>query len=160
MKYLFLLSFLLLSSITYSCSCIPLGKIDEKQYREYDLIIKGQIIRIVDKNFARIIYIKVEKYFKGKQNITTIKVESPSQSGSCGIFPKIGEQWLVFAYKQSNGYNTSLCTRTKNFNPKAWNFRKDEIEDDLKFLDGKITNIIRQEKLWCNRRITLKQSAA
>ena len=92
----------------------------------------------MEKNFARIIYIKVDTYFKGRQNTTTIKVESPSQSGMCGIFPKIGEQWLVFAYKKGNSYNTSLCTRTKNLNPKAWNFRKDEIDDDLKFLDGKL----------------------
>ncbi len=138
MKYLFLFSFLLLSRVTYSCSCIPLGKIDEKQYSEYDLIIKGKIIRLVEKNFARIIYITVDTYFKGRQNTATIKVESPSQSGMCGIFPKIGEQWLVFAYKKGDSYNTSLCTRTKNLNPKAWDFKKDEIDDDLKFLEDKL----------------------
>jgi len=138
MKYFFLFGLLLLSGVTYSCSCILLGKIDEKQYNEYDLIIKGKIIRLEEKNFARIIYIKVDTYFKGGQNTTTIKVESPSQSGMCGIFPKIGEQWLVFAYKKGNSYNTSLCTRTKNLNPKAWDFKKDGIDDDLKFLEGKL----------------------
>jgi len=138
MKYFFLFSLLLLSSVTYSCSCIPLGKIDEKQYSEYDLIIKGKIIRLVEKYFARIIYIKVDTYFKGRQNTTIIKIESPSQSGMCGIFPKIGEQWLLFAYKKGKSYNTSLCTRTRNLNPKAWNFKKDEIDDDLKFLEGKL----------------------
>lgn len=138
MKYIFLFSLLLLSSVTYSCSCIPLGKIDEKQYGEYDLIIKGKITRLVEKSFSRIIYIKVDTYFKGRENTTIIKVESPSQSGMCGIFPKIGEQWLVFAHKNGNSYNTSLCTRTKNLNPKAWDFKKDEIDEDLKFLESKL----------------------
>jgi hypothetical protein len=140
MKYIFLFSLLLLSSVTYSCSCIPLGKIDEKQYNEYDLIIKGKITKLVEKDFTRIIYIKVDKYFKGKLSVTTIKVESPSQSGMCGIFPQIGEQWLVFTYKKDNSFNTSLCTRTKSLNPKAkaWDYSKEEIDNDLKFLEDKL----------------------
>lgn len=138
MKYTFLLILLLLSSITYSCSCAPQGKIDEKQYAKYDLIIKGKIVKLVENGYTRIIYIRVDTYFKGKLSKKTVKVESPSQEGICGIFPEIGEQWLLFAYKKDNIYNTNLCTRTKNLSPKAWNFRKDEIEDDLKFLEEKL----------------------
>lgn len=140
MKYIFLVSLLHLSSLTYSCSCIHLGKIDEKQYKEYDLIIKGKIIKLVENNSTRIIYIKVDTHYKGTQTSKIIQVKSPSQSGVCGIFPEIGEQWLVYAFKNRNGYNTNLCTRTKNLNPKAWNFNKYDINNDLKFLEGKLTN--------------------
>ena len=139
MKYFILSILLFLSQVAYSCSCscIPLGSIDEKQYNDYGLIIKGKIDRVLETKFGRIIYIKIDICFKGKQKLVTIKIESPNQSEMCGIFPKVGEQWLIFAYKNGNIYNTNLCTRTKNLNPKAWNFRKEEIEDDLKFLRRK-----------------------
>jgi hypothetical protein len=54
----------------------------------------------------------------------------------CGIFPEIGEQWLIFARKKGNVFYTSLCTRTKNLNPKAWDYNKVFIDDDLKFLNS------------------------
>ena len=151
MKYILLFSLLLLSRVTYACSCLPLGKIDEKQYNEYDLIIKGKITKLVEKNFTRIIYIKVDKYFKGKLRVTTIKVESPSQSGMCGIFPKIGEEWLVFASKKDNSFNTSLCTRTKSLNPKAWDYRKEEIDNDLKFLEDKLETTAANKSIAASR---------
>ena len=137
MKYIFLFILLQVNTVTFACSCMPFKKIDEIQCNEYQLIIKGKITKIVEKNFTRIIYIKVERYFKGKINVNTLKVESPSQSGMCGIFPKIGEKWLVFAYKNGSSYSTNLCTRTKNLNPKAWDYRKEEIDEDLKFLENK-----------------------
>ena len=145
MKYFFLFGLLILSQIAYSCSCIPLGPLDDKQYNEYDLIIKGKVVKLIEKQFKRIIYIKVDSYFKGTQKSTTLKIESPRQSGMCGIFPKIGEQWLVFAYKKDNIYNTSLCTRTKTLNPKAWDFRKNEIDEDLKFLKRKTETTARDK---------------
>lgn len=140
MKYFYLLCLTILSQVAYSCSCIPLGTIDDKQYNQYDLIIKGKIIKLIEKKFTRITYIKVDTYFKGTQNSTTIKIKSPSQSGMCGIFPKIGEHWLIYAYKKDNAYETSLCTRTKNLNSKVSNFRKNEIEEDLNFLEQKVEN--------------------
>jgi hypothetical protein len=33
-------------------------------------------------------------------------------------------------------FYTNLCTRTKNLNPKAWNYNKEKIEADLSFLNG------------------------
>jgi hypothetical protein len=150
MKYFILFSLMLISSVTYSCSCIPLGKMDEKQYNRYDLIIKGKIIQLEEKGFTRIIYIKVDTYFKGKLDTTTIQVASPNQSGMCGIFPKIGEEWLVFGYKEGNGFTTSLCTRSKSLNPDKWNFKKNEIEDDLKFLEGKLETTVVNKSLSAN----------
>jgi len=45
----------------------------------------------------------------------------------------------MFAKAEGKGYRTTLCTRTKNMNPKAWDYRKDEITDDIKFLEAKLT---------------------
>jgi len=84
------------------------------------------------------ILIKVDTYYKGSQNKDTIKIVSPREAGDCGIFPKVGEHWLMFAYSTGNSFRTNLCTRTKNMNPKAWDYRKNELKDDLDFLENKI----------------------
>jgi hypothetical protein len=121
------------------CSCIPLPPIDEQQYKEYDLILKGKVAEISLSNFERTISVTVEAYYKGEQNNTKIKITTPRQEGMCGIVPKVGEEWLMFAYADKNGFRTGLCTRTKNMNPKAWDDNKDEIADDIKFLEAKRT---------------------
>jgi hypothetical protein len=68
----------------------------------------------------------------------TIKVSTPSTDGLCGISAKIGEHWLIFAYKYENYFITDLCTRTKTLETKAHNYKKDEVEADLVFLENKI----------------------
>jgi hypothetical protein len=136
MKHFLLSSLLFLSQAAYSCTCLPLGTIDKVQYNSYNLIVKGKITNVVDKDFVRFIYIRVDTYFKGKRKARIIIIESPSQSGMCSIFPKIGEQWLIFARKKDNVFYTNLCTRTINLNPKAWNYNKEKIDADLSFLNG------------------------
>lgn len=138
MRYIFLFGLLLLSLAAAPCSCLSSGKINEEQYNSYNLIITGKVVKLVEKEFNRIIYIKVVKYFKGNKKTTIVKIETPVWQSACGITPKIGENWLLFAYKQGKIYTTNLCTRTKSMNDKAWNYNKSEIDDDLKFLESKI----------------------
>jgi hypothetical protein len=135
--FLFLFS-LLMQKSSY-CSCIPLGPIDDKQYNEYNLIVEGKVSKVVVQNFERTIYLAAKTYYKGGNSQTIVKITTPSQEGECGIFPKVGETWLMFAYTNGKNYRTELCTRTKNMNPKVWNYNKDEIADDKKFLEAKIT---------------------
>jgi hypothetical protein len=71
------------------------------------------------------------------QDKTTIIISSASESGLCGIFPKVGERWLLYAYGTSNSFSTNLCTRTKSMEPKAWDFNEKEIRSDLVFLENK-----------------------
>jgi len=137
MSYL-LLVFSLLTHRTNYCSCIPLGPIDEKQYNEYSLIVKGKVVKEQVSNFERTIYLNVEIYYKGGNNQNKIIITTPRQEGMCGIVPKVGEEWLMFAYGKDNGYRTELCTATKNMNSKAWNYNKNEITDDIKFLEAKL----------------------
>ena len=137
--FLFLFTLLVQNHPNY-CSCIPLGPLDDKQYNEYNLIAKGKIVNVIVNNSERIIYLEVETYYKGKQTQANIEIGTPSQEGVCGILPKVGENWLMFAYADEKNYKTSLCTRTKNMNPKAWDYQKDELAEDIKFLTEKITN--------------------
>lgn len=129
--------FALLTHKPNYCSCIPLPPIDEQQFKEYDLIAKGKVTKISLSNFERTIDVTIEKYYKGEQKKTIMKITTPRQEGMCGIVPKVGEDWLMFAYADKNGFRTELCTRTKNMNPKAWDYNKDEIANDIKFLEAK-----------------------
>ena len=121
--------FFLLSLLTYKpnfCSCAPPGPIDNQQYNKYTLIVKGKVAKVSATKFERTIYLTVEANYKGKGDESTVKIATAKQEGECGIFPKVGEKWLMFAYTDKKGYRTSLCTRTKSMNPKAWDYRKDE----------------------------------
>ena len=136
----FLLLFSLMMQKQNYCSCVPLGPIDEKQYNEYNLIAKGKVAKVTVHDFERIIYLTVDTYYKGGGNQTKIKITTPKQEGECGIIPKVGESWLMFTYTNGSDYRKELFTRTKNMNPKAWDYNKSEIADDIKFLETKIKN--------------------
>lgn len=138
-KLLFIIP-LMIFNIGNWCSCVPLDKIDEKQYLEYNVILKGKVINLTKAQFQKTITVKVETFYKGFQNKTSIKIISPADEGMCGISPQIGETWLIFAYERNERLETHLCTRTKTMNPKAWDYKKEELEDDLKFLEVKRDN--------------------
>ena len=140
MSYFLLLFALLMQNSKY-CSCIPPGPIDDKQYNEYNLIVEGTVSKLVAKDFERTIYLTVKTYYKGGSKQKIVKITTPSQEGMCGILPNVGEDWLMFAYTNGQNYFTGLCTRTKNMNPKAWNYKKKEITDDKKFLEAKINSL-------------------
>jgi hypothetical protein len=140
MRFLFFLTILLFNNqIANSCSCIYPGPIDDKQYNEYSLIAKGKIIKVIELKFTRIIHIRLTDIYKGNEKSQIIVIESPSQSGMCGIFPKVGENWLMFAYASGKAYETNLCTRSKNMNPNpnSQDYREEELKKDLIFLKAK-----------------------
>ena len=120
-----------------NCSCSLLPPIDDKQYEEYDLIAKGKVVKVSVKNWARTIYLNVKTYYKGGNKQSQIKIITSSTEGMCGIGPHVGEDWLIFAYTENKYYRTDICTKTKNLNPKAWVYNKEEIDNDIKFLEDK-----------------------
>lgn len=135
MQLYFALHFLV--SFHTICDCEPLGKISEEQYNSYDIIFAGRVIGIKDGRLENAISFKVGTYYKGKQIQDTIKVFTPSSGASCGISPEIGEDWLVFTYYIDTKVKTMLCTRTKRMNRNSLNYEKDDLENDLKFLEAK-----------------------
>jgi len=80
----------LFSLLTYKpnfCSCLPPGPIDEQQYNEYSLIVKGKVAKVSVSQFERMIYLTVETNYKGKDGRSTVKIATPRQEGMCGIVP-------------------------------------------------------------------------
>jgi hypothetical protein len=138
MKNILLILFALINLEGLCCSCMDPGKINDEQYNSYDLIVKGEIEKIEDGEWTRIIYIRIEKNYKGSLDSKLVEISSPSQSGMCGIFPEIGENWLIYANNSNGTYSTGLCTRTKRLNDDAWNYNKEEIESDLTYLERRL----------------------
>jgi len=137
MKLFLLVAGLLSYHLAQSCTCIHQGKIDDKQYDEYQLIAKGKIIKVAEHKFSRVIFLQVSTFYKEGNQEKVVMIISVKEEGLCGISPRFSEEWLLFAYQDGKSFRTDLCTRTKNMNPKAWDHRKDELENDLKFLEEK-----------------------
>ena len=138
MKPVLTIMFLLTFYLGYTCSCINLGKIDKEQFESYDLIITGKILNIDFGEFTQKIKIGIHKIYKGKVSNLTITLSSSSQSGMCGIFPKVGEKWLVYANGKKTKFSTSLCTRTQNLT-RISNREETTIKEDLIFLKKNTT---------------------
>lgn len=137
MIFFLMLLYLLPSKANY-CSCIEPSPIDDRQYNEYGLIAKGKIVKVTMDAFSESIYLSVDTCFKGGATQKTIEITSPASEGMCGIFPQAGEHWLIFAYADGKHYRTNLCTRTKNMNPKSWNYQEETLADDLRFLRARL----------------------
>lgn len=133
MKLIWTLVFLLTCNIGLSCTCERLGKIDKEQFNQYDLIATGKILSVGFGEFTQKIEVGIHRVFKGKIKKMTIVLSTSSQSGMCGIFPKIGEKWLIYANGSGYEFSTDLCTRTQNMT-KANEREKEVIKDDLTFL--------------------------
>ena len=138
MKIIILLLSLSYTLIGSCCTCVNQGEINDEQYNSYDLIVKGQIEKIEEDGWSKTIHIRIETLYKGQHDNKLLKIQTPSQSGMCGIFPKVGENWLMFTYKNEKGFTTSLCTRTKNMNRNGWDYNRKELKSDVKFLERRL----------------------
>ncbi len=134
MKLIWTLTLLLTYNIGFSCTCKSLGNIDKNQFNQYDLIATGKILSVDFEEFEQKIKVGIHRVFKGNINKMTIVLSTSRQSGMCGIFPKVGEKWLVYANGNGYKFSTNLCTRTQNMSS-ANQKDKGILKDDLRFLN-------------------------
>ena len=133
MKLIWTFIFLLTFNIGFSCTCESLGKIDKKQFNQYDLIATGKILSVDFGEFTQKIQVGIHSVFKGRIKKMTIVLSTSSQSGMCGIFPKTGEKWLIYSNRNGYEFSTDLCTRTQNMT-RVSEKNKGIIKRDLNFL--------------------------
>ena len=93
--------------------------------------------KVLDDRWQRFIHVNAKTLYKGREGNKTIQIVSSSREGTCGISPKVGEQWLRFAYGEGSELQLSLCTRTKSMNTEAWDYNKSAIDNDIVFLQNK-----------------------
>ena len=135
MKHLLLLTaLLLLTSQALPCSCIGPQKINNKQYKSYQIIASGTVEKIEEKEGYKIIYFKVETAYKGTSDENLIEIRTAMDGGMCGISANAGDKWLMYAYQTEYGAFTDLCTRSRNMER---DYNQKMIRKDLKFLKRK-----------------------
>lgn len=138
MRIFLTLFILLFLNTAYCCSCEPLGKIDDQQYNKYDLIFIGKVVSIKKKLGMKEVAFESQTKFKGVHSSSKIIIMTSAYESECGILPKIGDEWLVFSYFDKDRFKTNLCTRTKSMNKKAWNYNKEELQQDIEYLNQKL----------------------
>lgn len=134
MRFIILFSLLIFTSqLSFSCNCFELGKMDESEYKKYNLILRGVIFK-VDSNdfFNNKVYVLVKKLYKGAVT-DTIEIITPRDQVGCGIDFLIGLEYLIYTY--DNNY-TNSCTRTTEINIDS--SVKERLYNDIKFLESKM----------------------
>lgn len=137
MKNLFrivlLLTFVGLSaSAVYPCVCAIVKP--EKKLRKAKAVFIGEVVEIGRNEkpewAAVAVKFKVERYWKGvKEEFITV-VGAPATAGACGLPVKMGEKYLIYAFKMDEDQlSTDFCASR----------RLELAKDDLAFLGkGKV----------------------
>lgn len=137
---MFILSMLILlfsSTSTPFCSCGEAGEITEEKYKAYDLVLRGEIVKIEPGEVDKTLIIRVKTLYKGENKSDLLEIKTPSLPGHCGLNAGPGDEWLFFAFSDAGKFSTNICTRSKNLDPDNYRYRfqKEEIENDLLFLE-------------------------
>lgn len=140
MKYVLLTLALCLNIELLGCDCEPLGPINDQQYNSYELIVVGTVKKIVKGDQMNTIILRVKQSYQGAPKERRVSITTPKDYFSCGIAPKRGEAWLIYARKFEGKYTTNECTRSKSLTRKARYYysSKGVLEGDLAFLEQKI----------------------
>lgn len=101
-----------------ACSCAPPGSPIEVKERSA-AIFSGTVISQNSRNFQREVTFKVEQIWQGKLN-DRVAIITPNNSAACGVYFKLQERYLVYAYNNDrNQLTTNSCSRTKLFSTAA-----------------------------------------
>lgn len=128
-KFSFLIVLIVLPILSDACSCWTTPVSTEK-INNTDLVFKGKAISVrkveltPDRSNKRPHFRGydselIEFIFEMKQNIKPsrhnkiVKIYTSAQDGLCGSNFKIGEQYYVFAYRNSRRYSTDICKGNK-----------------------------------------------
>lgn len=134
MKIAFLIVQLLFAnSDSFFCSCSEPSLMDNEEYRHYDLIVQGLVTSIEEnENHLKTITLEIKKNYKGEISGTSVAISTPKRLSYCGLNIGTGSEWIIYAYKEDGRYQTNSCTRSSELPPR--DFRRQSVEDDLKFL--------------------------
>jgi hypothetical protein len=135
-----ILAIVLSMNNAFSCSCPGLTTIDSTVYNKYSSILIGKILSVdLDtSNSIKLIGVLVKKNFHGTNTKgDTLYIATPLTIGACGLTPKIGESWLLFAVIQGNRLYTNRCSRSGNMDLasyQSFDRKKEQLKKDLEFL--------------------------
>lgn len=106
---------------------------------EYDVVFKGNVVRIDTINYKKIILFKVIDPYK---NIEKKEIEVITNMGGrdCGIYDiKVGETWLIFGHIRFGKVFTSWCTYSCKSTSEPYNDILEKINSLIKSVNKEIT---------------------
>lgn len=108
---LFALIALLAAPNAIACTCPPFPTvyITPEETKEYSHIVTGTCLAIEPGNENCKYTFKRNEVYRGFLSIDTFEVYAPTM---CGVWPKVGEKWLISANLNSGRLLTSECSRT------------------------------------------------
>jgi len=135
-SFAFVAAFVLLSATTgFSCTCAGSSPPCE-EFWSVDAVFTGTVVSsgevsVGDGEFKRemrLVHLTVDQPMRGMQS-SAVDVVTGWGGGDCGYGFKIGEHYLVYAYRDDKGkrLETSICTRTRLLT---------EADEDLAFIRG------------------------
>lgn len=123
---------LFITNAASSCTCLPEPNAKpetyEDRYRNFDLIVKGEIIKVKERRLEWTYHVKVEEWFKGNKTKKLLIIKTGNPGGACGVYARPGDQLIIFATHYKKYFHTDICDRTRMFNP---------ADDEIKFLTNK-----------------------
>jgi Carboxypeptidase regulatory-like domain len=108
--------------VASACSCMPGGP-PCQAYFQADVVFVGTVRSITVRKVPlegidvvvdrRVVRLSIERAARGVQG-TEVDVTTGSGGGDCGYNFKIGERYVVYAYRNKDGaLGTSICSRTR-----------------------------------------------
>lgn len=100
------------------CSCEYDKHIDLRQFNQYDIIVEGTILEVIEneEDWTKKVVVKVNKRYKHLEEVDTINFGTGLDDGSCSLYFMKGQKWLIYGYKSEGIYATGLCTRSTKLN--------------------------------------------
>ena len=131
--------FVLSAPNAYTCSCAFGGGAPCQEFWRVDAVFAGTVvssgrITIPDKPYnrdMRLLHMTVDQPIRGMQT-AAVDLMTGWGGGDCGYEFKVGQRYLVYAYRdeKDNRLSTSICTRTRPLG---------EADDDFAFFKGLAT---------------------
>lgn len=111
-----------------ACSCAYKENFDLQQFVYYDLIVKAEVLEVVDipEDYEKKVEIEVNEIFKGTLKSKTITIYTPLDGAACGLGFVVGQKWLIYLNTYENELHTGLCTRSQLEGSKKYNWCKDK----------------------------------
>lgn len=136
MKNLILALTILTGPALLACRCRPPAPITQAEFDSYDLVVKGEVVKVTEEGQDRTIYLLVKENHKGAEG-DTIRIYTSVQSATCGLSASEGDVFLMYASLYEGRFRTDTCTRTALLNSDS-GYQAEHVEGDLEFLRAKM----------------------
>lgn len=138
MRHLLLILFPFFINSGFACTCINNKPLSDKEFKGYNLVVKGKIVSIDTANGEKKILIRVMEIYKGSKDQSEILVVTAKDGNMCGIDPHVDETWLIYTLEMAQyNYYTDACTKSKSLDIKRTGAAAKELTAELKFLEKK-----------------------